>query len=669
MDQTKLSIDLLVKHAAKSSKDEQDDKKKGKKKQKQEQGFFSKLPIATPALLGLGGLGAGAHRLSQWILPDEDVDIIDNVARRAAMGTQPNQTDLSRYASIMAPLAGLRPLGTTVAQAMPELRRDANIVAALGMSPDDQLHNDVRALQTAEHYRMFQDGAVPAYQHLLEDSGGTSPEDLHHYEDYIARKLEETYGKPDTPSWLKPSDITPLTVSKDVQQKWLDDYSQAFTPEEWVARQQREAGGKGYPAAVPKYVAGAEQAKNVQRMVRALGYTAGGAAAGGLGGRFLGSALSSGLDEDARRRAKLVGTIGGTGLGAAGGYLLQDPQGREAIQRMVAPVGARAAQLKDTILNKLSPYIKKITSKGDGLMSKLPPEAMAILQVMNKGSAAEDPFAAPHPLDKQASFLGSAFGWGTKALGSAAGKGLTSSAKLTTSAPAKAVGWLGKNIVQGNELEGLMGARTLITGHTPNFVTDMATGLGFDVLRPWLKRGLRSVDKSITANNPDWAKSGVRSGLKNTQQFVTRHSKLVPAAQVAGGLQELNVGFNFTNPGRTMELADQRVEDAKQQTVHELANKLGWKDVETMSTDMQQFQPLMRAGRMLATGATSGMNFVRSPLVRDRLSKLPDSYIDALQNEAVHRYGPQFLDRTRFNQEALLDQMYRQIKQQADGLI
>ena len=221
----------------------------------------------------------------------------------------------------------------------------------------------------------------------------------------------------------------------------------------------------------------------------------------------------------------------------------------------------------------------------------------------------------------------------------------------------KLPGWLGRGVkllVQGNEFEGLETGARMFTGYDAGLVPSLVGSFAFDAARPWLKKGLQKVDGRLLARyGTSGNYGGLRSSLASGHQKFKDLSKWAPAANLAGGVQQATIGFNQFDPAYS-------IEAGKQNTINSVANSLGYDDVGSLRADVDQLRPVMGAVTGLTRAGSTAFNYLRSPAVQRRLAALDDEQLSRYTGAALNNYGRSFLDRSPYDQAAMIDSLYRQ---------
>jgi hypothetical protein len=219
---------------------------------------------------------------------------------------------------------------------------------------------------------------------------------------------------------------------------------------------------------------------------------------------------------------------------------------------------------------------------------------------------------------------------------------------------AKDTTWqLGKNLFQGNEFEGgMLGAR-MITGADPGIGTYLGGGLLFDAARPAVMRGIKSLDNRLLNRFTDAGRYGdIRKGIMSGHDKFKQVSKWAPAAEIAGVVQQANVGFNQFDPATS-------IAEGRQQAIDDVARTLGWDSGQSMGADVRQYKPLLNAGKALAGGLSSGMNLLTSPFNNRAIAALPEDQLNGLVTQAINSYGEGFLRKAPRDQAAIIRDLQR----------
>ena len=212
----------------------------------------------------------------------------------------------------------------------------------------------------------------------------------------------------------------------------------------------------------------------------------------------------------------------------------------------------------------------------------------------------------------------------------------------------------GKLLVQGNELEGLETGVRMFTGYDAGLVPSLVGSFALDAARPWLKKGVKSIDSRLAER---FGTAGTYGDVRNTlsaghKQF-KNVSRLAPAASLLGGVQQATVGFNQFDPAVS-------IAQGKADSLNHVANSLGYDDIGSLRADLDAFRPVIGAATGLVRGGDSVMNYLRGPSIRRRLAALEDSQLEQYTGQALNTYGRSFLDRSPHNQAAMIDSIYRQ---------
>lgn len=212
---------------------------------------------------------------------------------------------------------------------------------------------------------------------------------------------------------------------------------------------------------------------------------------------------------------------------------------------------------------------------------------------------------------------------------------------------------LGRNLIVGNEFEGAMLGARMFGGADPGFGTYLGGGLAFDLLRPSVARGIKSLDSKLLSRYGTGGRyQRVRDAAASGYDKFRAASKWAPAADIAGMVQQENVGFNQFDPAASIAIGQERA-------LNSVANSLGWDNREAMTADMQQYQPILRAGKKVLGGLSSGVNAVTQPFNRRALNQLPDEQLTDLVNQALGSYGDSFLSKAPRDQAAIVRNLYR----------
>lgn len=233
--------------------------------------------------------------------------------------------------------------------------------------------------------------------------------------------------------------------------------------------------------------------------------------------------------------------------------------------------------------------------------------------------------------------------------------------KLLRSLPSKAYNF-GRLAVTGNELEGALTGARMFTGYEMGLGPQLAASFGFDAARPALVRGLRSVDRRLANRfGTEGTYGRIRNDAARAGKAFSRVSKLAPLADLAGVIQQQNIGFNQFDPLTSVQLGQER-------TLSNVANALGWEDPGSMRADIEQFQPLIRGVRGISETATGLANRLRSPALQRRLGEVPNDELQSYVTQALQTYGPGFTSKSPYNQAAILDSLVRKARSQGIGL-
>ena len=236
------------------------------------------------------------------------------------------------------------------------------------------------------------------------------------------------------------------------------------------------------------------------------------------------------------------------------------------------------------------------------------------------------------------------------------GKRVSNWAASATKNPGQKAYNFGKLLVTGNELEGLLAGAQLFTGYAPGLLSSLGLGIGFDLARPHVKKLIQGADNKLLSR---WGNTGiygdVRKNLGKGYGTFRTASKLAPLAQVAGGVQQMMVGFNQFDPAMSIEIG-------KERTMQQLANSLGYEDIGSLKYDVDQLRPAIGGISAVTGGVGNIVNRLRSPAIQQRLSQLSDDEIEQLAGQAIGTYGSAFLDRNKYDQAAMIDFFNRQAR-------
>lgn len=243
-----------------------------------------------------------------------------------------------------------------------------------------------------------------------------------------------------------------------------------------------------------------------------------------------------------------------------------------------------------------------------------------------------------------------AAGWGGigKAIGGFLGK-----AKGVGGAIANKAAPLARTAVTGNEMEGALLGTQMFTGYVPGMAGQLGLGFGFDLARPHLAKGLAKLDTKFVnrfganAEAMQW-RNNAKAGLNKFTQV----SKLAPAAQVLGGVQEATMGFNQFDPHASMEMG-------RQSTIDNVAKSLGWNNGQEMGAEIQQFRPLIQGAKGVGRLLTSVGNKALTSAGRSPMTAIPDQHIETFVDKAINAYGDGFLSKSPQDQAAIVNTLYQ----------
>jgi len=286
-----------------------------------------------------------------------------------------NQTGLTYYQKTLSPGAQLKPFGVPAGDYMTAIRsskklmgsepifdiekatqqggikgtlagmigKDTNLgkfmqkglnLPSYGLYTKDQQEG----LSGRQHYNMFSKGPVPAYIHQMKAKFPNTavptefgaPEGTK-YTDWMGRKLED-FVATKTGQRINPYEFTTKFMPHEDQVKLMEEFHASLPEDVQKWRIATEDPGPGYATQSSNYLPKAKSVATARNRLKDIGYTAGGAGVGGLGGHYLYRALTD--DDDESWLGNTLSTGAGMGLGGAAGYLAT-PHGRSLLTSMM----------------------------------------------------------------------------------------------------------------------------------------------------------------------------------------------------------------------------------------------------------------------------------------------------------------------------------------------
>lgn len=318
------------------------------------------MPGYVKPLAAVGGLGLGA---AYAMGSDNQANFVGNAISRHGTPLEPGETMLSRYSELLSPGASSTPFGKPIGEMLAFGRSSPTILRMAGADPAYAAANPGSWQDAKMHYDQFRKGPISAYSHMMHARKGMSnPKynvDGKSYPEYIKphfdkKWLEFTDPVSGTPNlkgnarWLEPHEIDMDVVPYEEQKRFLREFHKGLPPEVQKIREKSEndlspdGQAAGWEKNLKQYLPITRAGLKARSALKTTGFTAGGAALGGL----LGAKIHDWLSDKNKQPGygRTLSSLAGAGIGGGLGYLASAPGAGEAVGKMLNSLVMKKSQ-------------------------------------------------------------------------------------------------------------------------------------------------------------------------------------------------------------------------------------------------------------------------------------------------------------------------------------